>query len=73
MLSAAFSGYLYNNEQLLDEVFVISGIIQRSKRDKCYRPSRRPTLISQKPNLIIFFVIYIVLKKITTNTPSQGT
>ena len=52
MLSAAFSGYLYNNEQLLDEVFVISGIIQRSKRDKCYRPSRRPTLLTLTETLI---------------------
>ena len=32
MLSAACSGYLYNNEQLLDEVFVIFGIIKVVER-----------------------------------------
>ena len=48
-------------------------------RGKCYQP--RPSARSQyldylgyhkKPNLIIV-LLYIVLKKITTNTPSQET
>ena len=58
-------------KQLLDEVFVISGII------KAEAGNPRPLLfrISQKPNVILMIVsiLYIVLKKITTNTPSQGT
>ena len=58
-------------KQLLDEVFVISGII------KAEPGNPRPLLfrISQKPNVILMIVsiLYIVLRKITTNTPSQGT
>ena len=58
-------------KQLLDEVFVISGIT------KAEAGNPRPLLfrISQKPNVILMIVsiLYIVLRKITTNTPSQGT
>ena len=38
-------------EQLLDEVFVISGIIKVEV--KCYQPSRRPRLITLTETLII--------------------
>ena len=71
-------------KQLLDEVFVISGIIKINQgRGECYQPSQRTRLItltstliqfriSQKPNLITV-LLNIVLKKITTKTPLQGT
>ena len=59
-------------KQLLDEVFVISGIIKVEVR--VISRSRRLRLITltetQKPNLIIV-LLYIVLKKITTNALSQ--
>ena len=41
-----------DNEQLLDEVFVISGIIKLI-RGKCYQPSRTPRLITLTETLII--------------------
>ena len=51
--------------------FVISGII------KAEAGNPRPLLfrISQNPNVILMIVsiLCIVLRKITTNTPSQGT
>ena len=57
---------------LLDEVFVISGIIKVSvsviSRDGDLDYFR----ISQKMDLIIV-LLHIVLKKIMTNTPSQRT
>ena len=57
---------------LLDEVFVISGIIKVSvsviSRDGDLDYFR----ISQKTDLIIV-LLHIVLKKIMTNTPSQRT
>ena len=55
-------------KQLLDEVFVISGIIKVEV--SVISRSRRLRLITQKPNLIIV-LFYIVLKKITTNALSQ--
>ena len=69
-----------NNKQILDEVFVISGIIKieisvisRFKgRVWYYLPRAWLFRISEKPNLTIV-LLYIVLKKITTNIPSQGT
>ena len=52
-------------KQLLDEVFVISGIIK--VKVSIIR-------ISQKLNVIIVIVLlYTFLKKIMTNTPLQGT
>ena len=67
-------------KQLLDEVFVICGIIKieltviRQAEDRGWQHLQRPRLfrISQKPNLIIV-LLYIVFQKITRNTPSQGT
>ena len=41
-----------NYKQLLDEVFVISGIYNQD-RGKCYQPSRRPRLITPTETLII--------------------
>ena len=41
-----------NYKQLLDEVFVISGIYNQD-RGKYYQPSRRPTLITLAETLII--------------------
>ena len=68
------------SKQLLDEVFVISAIIKievsvisRSRRLRLITLTE--TLITKdvsetEPNIIV--VLYIVLKEITTNTPSQG-
>ena len=69
---------MYNNKQLLDEVFVISGIIKvevsvisRSRRLRLITLTETLVIpILQKPNLIIV-LLYIVLKKITTNALSQ--
>ena len=52
-----------------DEVSVISRA-EQAEVDNTYR-DHDYLGISQKPNLIIV-LLYIVLKKITTNTPSQG-
>ena len=67
-------------KQLLDEVFC--DIRNNQGRGKCYQPTRRPRLITLTETLIIyditktesnnFFLLYFVLKKMTTNTPSQG-
>ena len=64
----------------MDEVFVIPGInkvkvsvISQAKgQEWWYLPRPRLFGISLKPNLIIV-LLYIVFKKIMTNTPSQGT
>ena len=71
---------LQNYKHLLDEVFVISGVIKvevsvtsRSRRLRLITLTE--TLIISditKPNLIIV-LLYIVLKKITTNTLSHRT
>ena len=68
---------LSNIKQLLDGVFVISGIIKVEV--SVISLSLRLRLItlteisvSQKPNLIIV-LLYTVLKKITTNALSQRT
>ena len=68
------------NKQLLDEVFVISGIIKVEVSD--ISRSRKLRLITltetliisdiTKPNLITV-LLYIVLKKITTNALSHRT
>ena len=67
---------LADNKKLLDEVFVIPGIINLSAEPKAEADNTYRDLdylrYNQKPNLIIV-LLYIVLKKITTNTPSQGT
>ena len=59
MLAVLFFGKLMklllvmtNYKQLLDEVFVISGIYNQD-RGKYYQPSRRPTLITLAETLII--------------------
>ena len=63
---------MYNNKQLLDEVFVISriikvevGVISRSRRLRLITLTARPWLfwISQKPNLIIV-LLYIEHKNL---------
>ena len=69
-----------NYKQLLDEVFVISGIIKvEVSVISCSQRLRLITLTETliipditKPNLIIV-LLYIVLKKITTNTLPQQT
>ena len=73
---------MFHNKQLLDEVFVMSRIIK--VRGKCYQPSQRPRLVTLTESLFILgyqknesndiiVLLYVVLKKITTNTLSQGT
>ena len=72
--------YSTDSKQLLDEVFVISGIIKLevsviSRRRRLRLITLTETLIISditKPNLIIV-LLYIVLKKITTNTLSHRT
>ena len=58
--------FVIDFKQLLDEVFLISGII-KVEVSVISRSRRR---ISQKPNLIIV-LFYIVLSKITTNALSR--
>ena len=67
----------FNFKQLLDEVFVISGIIKvevsvisRSRRLRLITLTETLIIPEKKPNLIIVS-LYIVLKKITTNALSQ--
>ena len=57
---------------LLDEVFVISGIIKVSVSVISRAGDLDYFRISQKTDLIIV-LLHIVLKKIMTNTPSQRT
>ena len=61
---------------------MIYDIRNNQGRGKCYQPTRRPRLITLTETLIIqditkteliILLLYIVLKKITTNTLSQGT
>ena len=64
-----------NSKQLLDEIFVISGIIKVSVTE-CYQPRPSARLITFTETLIINLIIvllHIVLKKVTTNTSTQGT
>ena len=57
-----------NFKQLLDEVFVISGKVEESVISR--EPKAEADNTKQQPNLIIF-LLYIVLKKMTTNALSR--
>ena len=63
---------LRHYKQLLDVVFVISGII-KVEVSVISRAEGRGYRISQKPNDLIIVLLYIALKKITINSPTQGT
>ena len=43
---------IFNNKQLLDEVFVMSRIIK--VRGKCYQPSQRLRLVTLTESLFIY-------------------